>query len=100
MQRVHASCCKQKTPAPPQGICIQVWGKCCLLQFTNIPIRLSLYLPEKSRCCLMQKLLILSDLQKTGLPGIVRKEKDDTYRFYTWDQWKNYWLDAYNKRAQ
>lgn len=30
MERVHASCCKQKTPAPPQGICIQVWGKWCL----------------------------------------------------------------------
>lgn len=43
---------------------------------------------------------MLSDLQKTGLPGIVRKERDDSYRFYSWDQWKNYWLNAYNKRAQ
>lgn len=25
----YVSCCKQKTPAPPQGRCIQVYGKWC-----------------------------------------------------------------------
>lgn len=43
---------------------------------------------------------LLSDLQRTGLPGLVKKQKDGSYRLYTWDQFMNYWLDGYNKRAQ
>ncbi len=43
---------------------------------------------------------LLPQLQNTGLPGLVREQRDGKYRLFTWDQFKNYWLDAYNKQAQ
>lgn len=43
---------------------------------------------------------ILSQLQNTGLPGLVREQRDGSYRLFTWDQFKHYWLELAQRETE